>query len=68
VSVWTSVLLDKFLYGRPSHRLLQDLANHGLNMSPGTLAGGLQALAPLFEPLEPSAGSQAAQRTTLACR
>ena len=51
VSVWTTVLLDKFLYGRPSHRLLQDLAGHGLNMSPGTLAGGLQALAPLFEPL-----------------
>jgi len=52
LSVWTSVLLDKFLYGRPSHRLLQDLADHGLHMSPGTLAGGLQALAPLFEPLE----------------
>jgi transposase len=51
VSVWTSVLLDKFLYGRPSHRLLNDLADHGLNMSPGTLAGGLQALAPVFEPL-----------------
>ena len=51
VSVWTTVLLDKFLYGRPSHRLLQDLADHGLNMSPGTLAGGLQALSPLFEPL-----------------
>jgi transposase len=52
VSVWSSVLLDKFLYGRPSHRLLQDLANHGLNMAPGTLAGGLKALAPLFVPLE----------------
>ena len=51
VSVWTTVLLDKFLYGRPSHRLLQDLAGHGLNMSPGTLAGGLKALASLFEPL-----------------
>jgi transposase len=51
VSVWTTVLLDKFLYGRPSCRLLKDLADHGLNMSPGTLAGGLQALAPLFEPL-----------------
>jgi transposase len=51
VSVWTTVLLDKFLYGRPSRRLLQDLASHGLNMSPGTLAGGLQALAPVFEPL-----------------
>ncbi len=52
VSVWTSVLLDKFLYGRPSHRLLQDLAGHGLNMAPGTLAGGLKTLAPLFTPLE----------------
>ena len=52
VSIWTTVLLDKFLYGRPSARLLRDLADHGLNMSPGTLAGGLQALAPLFEPLE----------------
>jgi len=52
VSIWSTVLLDKFLYGRPSARLLQDLAGHGLNMSPGTLAGGLQALAPLFEPLE----------------
>ena len=51
VSVWTTVLLDKFLYGRPSHRLLHDLADHGLDMSAGTLAGGLQALAPLFEPL-----------------
>lgn len=52
VSVWVSVLLDKFLYGRPSHRLLQDLSDHGLNMAPGTLAGGLHALAPLFEPLD----------------
>lgn len=52
VSVWVSVLLDKYLYGRPSHRLLQDLADHGLSMSPGTLTGGLQAIAPLFEPLE----------------
>ena len=52
MSVWTSVLLDKFLYGRPSHRLLQDLADHGLNMAPGTLTGGLKTLAPLFTPLE----------------
>jgi len=52
MSVWASVLLDKFLYGRPSHRLLQDLADRGLNVSAGTLAGGLQALAPLFAPLD----------------
>ena len=52
ISVWASVLLDKFAYGRPSQRLLQDLAGHGLNMAPGTLAGGLQAIAPLFNPLD----------------
>ena len=52
VSVWASVLLDKFLYGRPSHRLIEDLAHRGLQISPGTLAGGLQAIAPLFEPLD----------------
>lgn len=52
ISVWASVLLDKFAYGRPSQRLLQDLADHGLNMAPGTLAGGLRAIAPLFKPLD----------------
>ena len=52
VSVWTTVLLDKFLYGRPSHRLIEDLAHRGLQISPGSLAGGLQAIAPLFEPLD----------------
>ena len=52
ISVWTCALLDKFLYGRASHRLLQDFADHGLEMPAGTLAGGLQMLAPLFIPLE----------------
>jgi transposase len=52
ISVWATVLLDKFLYGRPSHRLLQDLAGHNLIMSAGSLAGGLKALAPLFAPIE----------------
>ena len=52
ISVWASVLLDKFAYGRPSQRLLQDLGDHGLNMAPGTLVGGLQAIAPLFKPLD----------------
>ena len=52
ISVWVSVLLDMFAYGRPSQRLLQDLADHGLNMAPGTLAGGLQTIAPLFKPLD----------------
>ena len=51
VSVWTEILLSKFSHGQPSHRLLQDLASHGLIMSAGTLAGGLQKIAALFEPI-----------------
>ena len=52
ISVWSTVLLDKYLYGRPSDRLLQDLSSRGLEMAPGTLAGGLQKIAPLFEPID----------------
>jgi len=51
ISVWVSVLLDKFLYGRPSYRLVQDLADQGLSLPMGSLTGGLQAIAPLFAPL-----------------
>ncbi len=52
ISVWAHLLLSKFLYGQPSHRLLQDLLDSGLNLSPGTVTGGLQRIAPLFVPLE----------------
>ena len=51
VSVWVEVILSKYRYGQPSNRTLQDLRDQGLPISPGTLAGGLQALAPLFEPV-----------------
>jgi len=51
VSVWVEVILSKYRYGQPSNRYLQDLSDQALPVSPGTLAGGLQALAPLFEPV-----------------
>ena len=51
VSVWVTVLLDKFAFGRPMQRLLADLASHGLDLSAGTLTDGLQRLVPLFQPL-----------------
>jgi transposase len=64
VSVRVSVLLDKFLFVRPTYRLLEDLAPQGLDLAQGTLTDGLQRLLPLFEPpydlpVEPS------QRQTL---
>jgi len=52
VSFWARVLLDKYRWQRPTHRLLQEFETYGLHVSPGTVAGGLKQLAPLFEPLE----------------
>lgn len=51
ISVWVSVLLDKYAFLRPLGRLVADLATHGLVLSPGTVTDGLRRLAPLFEPL-----------------
>src|SRR6266851_2042054 len=51
VSVWTMVLLDKDLYGRPTHRLCEELQHHGVPLAQGTLTDGLQRIAVLFEPV-----------------
>jgi transposase len=51
VSVWTEILLDKYLYGRPTARLCQALQPHGVPLSPGPVTDGLRKIAPLFEPL-----------------
>jgi transposase len=51
ISVWVTVLLDKYQFYRPTHRLLADLRSHGLDLSAGGLTGGLQQLLPLLEPL-----------------
>ena len=51
VSFWVEVILGKYRYGQPTNRHLQDLCDQGLPVSPGTVAGGLQTLAPLFEPI-----------------
>jgi transposase len=51
VSIWVTVLLDKYLFYRPTYRLLDDLRSHELDLSLGTLTDGFQRLVPLFEPL-----------------
>ena len=51
VSFWVEVILGKYRYSQPTNRHLQDLSDQGLPVSPGTVAGGLQRLAPLFEPV-----------------
>src|SRR6516162_5442647 len=51
LSVWVELLLDKYLFYRPTYRLLADLATHGLHLSQGSLTDGLKRLTPLFEPV-----------------
>jgi len=51
VSLWTMVLLDKYLYGRPTYRFCEQLKHHGVPLSQGTLTHGLQKIAVLFAPV-----------------
>ncbi len=51
VSIWVSVLLDKFQFMRPTYRLLEDWNTIDLGLSQGTLTGGLKTITPLFEPI-----------------
>lgn len=51
VSVWTEVLLNKFLFSRATYNLCTDYAYRGLPLAPGTLTGGLKRITPLFAPL-----------------
>jgi transposase len=51
VSVWVEILLDKFASHRPTERLLAQWRLLGLDVAAGTVAGGLERLEPLFQPL-----------------
>jgi len=51
VSLWVYLLVQKFVCFQPQHRVLRDLATHGLALSPATICDGLHKLVPLFEPL-----------------
>ena len=51
VSLWVTILLDKFVFLRPTCRLLDDLRSHGIHLPMGTVTGGLKRLVPLFDPI-----------------
>ena len=51
ISVWVTVLLDKYLFYRPTHRLLEDLRTYGVDLPAGTLTDGLKRFLPLLEPI-----------------
>lgn len=51
VSLWVEILLDKYAFVRPTQRLLSDLRSHDIDLSLGTVTGGLKHLAPVFKPI-----------------
>lgn len=51
ISIWTEVLLNKFLFSRATNNLCKDYGYRGLPIAPGTLTGGLKRITPLFSPL-----------------
>jgi transposase len=50
-SFWVRLLMEKFLFQRPLHRVRKVLALEGLWVSQGTLTGGLQRIGELLQPV-----------------
>ena len=51
MSVWVELLLGKFFSHQPVERQLGNWRLLGLDLAPGTVAGGLKRLEPLFTPV-----------------
>jgi transposase len=51
VDFWVEVLLKKFEFQQPLQRTVRELKAHGLQVSPGTLTGGLQKIKDMIQPL-----------------
>ena len=51
VSFWVQVLLKKFAWAQPLQRTVRELQAYGLEVSPGTLTGGLRKIKDLVQPL-----------------
>jgi transposase len=51
ISVWVTVLLEKYLYQRPINRLLESFKDIEFDTAAGTIGDGLKKLALLFEPV-----------------
>jgi transposase len=51
ISVWVEVILMKYLWAWPLNRLLQYWLTVGIDISSGTIIGGLQFFKPLLVPL-----------------
>lgn len=51
ISVWVLVLMDKYLFQRPTYRLLSELEVYGISLARSTLTDGIHRIAPLLKPV-----------------
>jgi transposase len=51
ISLWCKILVEKYHYQRPLHRLLKALKDQGLDLAQGTITGGLKKILPFFVPV-----------------
>jgi transposase len=63
VSIWVLILMDKYLFQRPTYRLLEALRLHDLDLSLGSITDGLKHLEPLFRPLYEALVARSQQQT-----
>lgn len=50
-SFWARILLEKYLFQRPLNRILRVLDLEDLDLSQGTVTGGLRKIEPLLQPI-----------------
>jgi transposase len=51
ISFWVHILINKYYLQRPLNRILEELRQHHLDLSSGSVTGGLRMIAPLFKPI-----------------
>ena len=51
ISIWASLLVNKYGYQNPLYRTLKQWRDHGLNLAMGTVTDGFQKILPLLMPV-----------------
>lgn len=50
-SLWVHLVVQKFLHGMPTNRILKELSLYGLHLAAGTVTGGCKVINDLLSPL-----------------
>jgi transposase len=51
ISIWAFLFMQKYEYQHPHYRTIEQLSNHGLDLSLGTITDGMKKLIPFFMPI-----------------